>query len=104
MDLGRTARSTLRALAVVLFALSALDLVITELAVARLGAIELNPLMSPLIGTPWAMAVKLSIPAAVVLTVHRTRSRLVAGTLVATIVFYGSVSVVNVTQVLAEVA
>jgi len=104
MQARTAARSTLTVLAVVLLGLSAIDLAITELAIRRLGAVELNPLMEPLIGTPWAVVVKLGIPALVVVTVHRARSRLVAVALAGTVAFYGTVSVVNVTQVLVEVA
>lgn len=61
------------ALAVALFALSALDLVSTEVSLAH-GAVELNPLMAPLLGTPWAVVVKIGIPAVVVALALRVRS------------------------------
>ena len=62
------------ALAVALLALSALDLVVTEIGVVRYGATELNPLVASILGTPWAVLIKVGLPAVIVLLAYRVRT------------------------------
>ncbi|MGI9667480.1 MAG: DUF5658 family protein [Acidimicrobiia bacterium] len=57
-----TLRSDAGALAVALFALSALDLVVTRFAIGSLGAFEANPLFAPFVGGGMGVALKLGIP------------------------------------------
>lgn len=66
--------ATTVALAVALFALSALDLVVTEIGVVHYGATEMNPLMAPMLGTPWALVVKIGLPGFILLLAHKVRT------------------------------
>lgn len=63
---GNAALAALRAnagaLAVALFALSALDLVVTRFAIGYLGAFEANPLFAPFVASELGIALKLGIP------------------------------------------
>lgn len=88
---------------VLLLVMSAVDLVTTEVAL-RLGAVELNPVMAPVVGTRWAVLVKLGLPAAVVLAAPRVRSLLVARALKLALIIYIAVVVFNVTQLIAVMA
>ncbi len=94
-DIGRFAV----ALAVALYALSAFDLAITEIATVHLGAVEVNPLMEPLLGTPWAMVLKLGIPAAVVFAARKVQTRVVALALGAAVVGYAGVALFSIAQI-----
>lgn len=66
VEFDSTIRRSAVALALALFALNVLDLVVTDFAVTFLDAIELNPLMAPLIGTPWAIVVKVGLPIGII--------------------------------------
>lgn len=59
-------RKSALALAVALVALSTVDIMVTNLGIAYLGSIELNPIMQPLLGTAWASVAKIGIPAIIV--------------------------------------
>ncbi len=92
-------RTTAIALAFALVTLNVLDLMVTQLSVAHFGASEINPIVAPLLGTPWAVVLKVGLPAAILaLTplVRRRRSlvylRLVVG-------IYMVVAIVNVGQI-----
>lgn len=54
------------ALSVALLALNALDLTVTMFNIENLGAVELNRLVAPLLGTPWALVLKLGIPLGII--------------------------------------
>lgn len=81
--------------AVVLAMLCVADLVATRAAVAA-GAIEANPVMAPLIGTGWDIALKIAVPLTVVALSTRPVSRRYAAALRAVTVFYAVVVVWNV--------
>lgn len=63
------------ALAVALLALNALDLTVTMFNIENLGAVELNRLVAPLLGTPWAVVLKLGIPIGIIALATRVTSR-----------------------------
>ena len=92
------------ALAVALIALSALDLVVTDFAVTHMGAVEMNPLVAPMLGTPWAAAVKVGLPAAILLLATRIRSHWVLFALRTLVAVYVVVALVNLGQFIAVVA
>lgn len=60
-------RTAAFSLALALLALNLLDLMVTNLGVENYGAVEVNPVMAPLIGTPWAVVVKIGIPLGIIL-------------------------------------
>jgi Domain of unknown function (DUF5658) len=91
---GRTAV----ALAIALVALSALDLVVTEIGVTHLGAIELNPLMAPILGTMWAPALKIGLPVFILMLASRIRTAFVLNALRALVAVYLAIAVLNVGQ------
>jgi hypothetical protein len=97
-------RITATALAIALLALNVLDVVVTDFSVQRLGAVEINPLMAPLIGTPWALAVKVSLPLLVVVLASRLRSWRMVKFLRALVILYLVVVLVNVAQILYVIA
>jgi hypothetical protein len=67
-------RKAALALAVALLALNALDLTVTMFNIENLGAIELNRLVAPLLGTPWALVLKLGIPIGIIALATRVTS------------------------------
>jgi hypothetical protein len=79
MDLGQLAsgarvveddpphlRTAAISLAFALLALNLLDLIVTNFNIENYGAVEVNPVMAPLIGTPWAVVVKIGIPLGII--------------------------------------
>ena len=54
------------ALAIALLGLNVLDIIVTEFNIGRLGAVEVNGLMAPLLGTPWEFALKFGIPLGII--------------------------------------
>lgn len=92
------------ALAVALFALSALDLAVTEIGVASFGATEMNPLMASIIGTPWALVVKLGLPAIIVLLAYKVRTALAIGALRIAVAVYIVVVIFNLAQFAVVIA
>lgn len=64
---GRTdIRTAAVALAIALLGLNVLDIIVTEFNINRLGAVEVNALMAPLLGTPWEFALKFGIPLGII--------------------------------------
>lgn len=63
------------ALALTLLTLNVLDIAATNILVEGFGAVEINPLMAPLIGTPWAVALKVGIPMVAIAMATRVVSR-----------------------------
>jgi hypothetical protein len=59
LDIRRSAVS----LGLALLVLNILDLTITRINIEKLGGVELNGLIAPLIATPWALVLKIGIPA-----------------------------------------
>lgn len=92
-------RVTATALAIALLALNVLDVVVTEFSVEHLGAIEINPLMAPLIGTPWAFAIKIALPLIVIVLATRLRSWHLVKFLRLMVMLYLVVVLINIGQV-----
>lgn len=92
-------RVTATALAIALLALNVLDVVVTNFSVDHLGAVEVNPLMAPLIGTPWAFAVKIALPLIVITLATRLRSWRMVKLLRALVMLYMVVVMFNIAQV-----
>lgn len=90
------------ALSVALAVLSILDLVSTEVSMAH-GAVELNPLMAPLLGTPWAVAVKAGLPLVVVALAMRVRSTAIVPYLRVAVAAYLAVVLFTTTQLVVVV-
>lgn len=92
-------RRTAVALGSALLALNVLDVLVTDLIIERFGGFEANPLVAPLIGTPAAMLVKMSICVGVIALATRiTKPRMILYLRFAVVV-YLIVTTVNVAQV-----
>ena len=59
-------RTSAVALAIALLGLNVLDIIVTNFNIDRLGAVEVNGLMAPLLGTPWEFALKFGIPLGII--------------------------------------
>lgn len=92
-------RVTATALAIALLALNVLDVVVTEFSVDHLGAVEINPLMAPLIGTPWAFAIKVALPLIVITLATRLRSWRFVKFLRGMVALYIVIVLFNISQV-----
>ena len=92
-------RAAATALATALLALNVLDIMVTELAIRYLGAIEVNPLMAPLIGTAWAPGLKILVPLAIVVMATRARSWQVVTALRIVVGIYMVIAIIGVGQV-----
>jgi hypothetical protein len=86
------------ALAFALLALSALDLAVTNVNINNLGAVEINPLIAPLIGTPWVAVVKIGIPVGILAMSPWARSTRMLGQLRVAVAIYLTVAIVGVGQ------
>lgn len=89
----RDTRRTAVALAVALLALNILDVVTTTLVVERFGAVEVNPVMAPLIGTPWAALLKVGISLGVVGLATQIRTRVAVNGLRVAVALYLCVTI-----------
>ncbi|MGI9586369.1 MAG: DUF5658 family protein [Acidimicrobiia bacterium] len=87
------------ALALALVALNILDYTVTNFTIQNLGAVELNPLFAPLIGTPWALVAKIGLPMAVVLMATAVRSAKVLPLLRVVIAIYLGVAIFGLGQI-----
>jgi len=92
-------RVTATALAIALLALNVLDVVVTNFSVEHLGAVEINPLMAPLIGTGWAFVVKIGLPLIVITLAARLRSWRLVKMLRALVMLYMVIVTINIAQV-----
>jgi hypothetical protein len=92
------------ALAIALLALNVLDLVLTDFGISSLGAREINPLMAPLIGTPWAMVVKFGIPLAVLAMATQARTERTVLLLRIVVGLYIVLIIVTLSQIVLYVA
>ena len=63
------------ALALVLLVLNVLDTVTTNILVLEFGAIEINPIVAPMVGTPLMVALKVGLPLVVIALATRVRSK-----------------------------
>lgn len=86
------------ALAFALLALNVLDLVVTNFNVNTLGAVEINPLVAPLIGTPWVVVVKIGIPLGILALSPWGRSTRVLGMLRVVVAIYLIIAIIGVGQ------
>jgi hypothetical protein len=68
-------RLTAVVLALALLVLNVLDTVATNILVGDFGAVEINPLMAPLVGTPWMGALKVGGPLMVIALATRIKTR-----------------------------
>jgi hypothetical protein len=62
-------------LALTLLVLNVLDTVATNILVGDFGAVEINPLMAPLVGTPWMGVLKVGGPLVVIALATRINTR-----------------------------
>jgi hypothetical protein len=86
-------------LAFILLVLSLVDLAVTYVIVGGLGGVEVNPLMAPLIGTPWALAAKIGVPVVVFVLSSRVESAWTVYALRATVLVYLVVVAFGLAQV-----
>lgn len=92
------------ALALALVALNILDYMVTQFNIENLGAVELNPLFAPLIGTPWALVVKIVLPLGVVFLASAIRSTKALTLLRAVVAIYLVVAIFGLGQIALIVA
>jgi hypothetical protein len=85
-------------LAVALLALNILDTVATNILVGDFGAIEINPLMAPLVGTPWMVALKVGFPVVVIALAARIRTRRSVAMLLIVVAIYVLVAAIGLGQ------
>lgn len=97
-DLGGLRRVAV-ALAIALLILNVVDIAATNRLVGSLGAIEVNPLMAPLVGTPWMVVLKVGIPAAVISLATRISSRRSVASLSIVVGIYVLVAAINLGQI-----
>jgi hypothetical protein len=91
-------RRTAFALSFALLALNALDLTVTSFNIEYLGAIELNRIVAPLLGTPWVVMLKIGIPVLTVILAARVRSSWILTFLRIAVSIYLAVVIVGVGQ------
>jgi len=87
------------ALGFALLALNLLDLLLTDLSISAFGGTEVNPLMAPIVGTPWAAAAKLGIPILVMALAIKVRSWRTVAFLRIAVAIYVLVAVVTLAQI-----
>lgn len=92
------------ALAVAILALNVLDLTVTNFNVNRLGAVEINPIMAPLIGTPWAAVVKIGIPILILAMAPLVGSVRMLGLLRTVVAIYMVIAIIGVGQIAVALA
>jgi hypothetical protein len=92
-------RSSAVALAFALLALNVLDLVLTDFGIRVLGAREINPLMAPLIGTSWAVVVKIAFPVSVLVMATQVRTERTVRMLRIVVGVYLALTIVTLAQI-----
>ena len=92
-------RKAAAALALALLILNILDVTVTNFNIKNLGAVELNPLMAPMIGTPWAVVFKVGIPITIIAMATWGRSFRLLGVLRAVVGIYLVVVIIGLGQV-----
>lgn len=85
-------------LSLFLLALNVLDTVATNVLVGNFGAVEINPLMAPLVGTGWMVALKVGLPLVVIALSTRVKSRRPVILLSILVVFYVLVAALGLGQ------
>lgn len=97
----RTAATTL---AIALLALNVLDVAVTNFNIDHLAAVEINPIMAPLIGTPWAILAKIGIPIVIIALAAWGRSVRFFGLLRVVVAIYLVVVIIGIGQIAYVVA
>jgi len=87
------------ALAFALAALNLLDLVITRLTISSFGAVEVNPLVAPVITTQWAFALKIGLPIAILIMATQVRRDRVVRALRIAVAIYLVVVIIGLSQI-----
>jgi predicted anti-sigma-YlaC factor YlaD len=91
-------RAAAIALGIALVALNVLDLTVTDLSIRHFGATELNPIMAALLGTPWAVLLKVGLPTAILALTPRLCSGRAVVYLRMAVGVYMAVAIVNLGQ------
>lgn len=86
-------------LALALLLLNILDVTVTNFNIENLAAVEVNPLMAPMIGTPWAVIAKIGIPIAIVVMAIWGRTSRLLGPLRFVVAIYLVVVIIGVGQI-----
>ena len=97
-------RTAATALAIALLGLNLLDIMVTELAIDRFGAIEVNPLMAPIVGSQMASGLKVLIPLVILALATRARTRHSVMTLRIVVAIYLLVAIIGVGQIAYVIA
>ena len=92
-------RRAATALGVALLALSTLDIVVTNVGIETFGGVELNPILAPLIGTPWAVLLKIGLPAVAIALATRVATWRAVGYLRILVALYLVVTIYGLGQV-----
>ncbi len=87
------------ALALALLLLNILDVTVTNFNIKNLGAVEVNPLMAPIIGTPWAAVFKVGISIAIIAMATWGRSFRLLGVLRIVVGIYLVVVIIGLGQI-----
>jgi hypothetical protein len=87
------------ALALALLLLNILDVTVTNFNIKNLGAVEVNPLMAPMIGTPWAAVFKVGIPITIIAMATWGRSFRLLGVLRVVVGVYLVVVIIGLGQI-----
>ncbi|HSJ70815.1 MAG TPA: DUF5658 family protein [Acidimicrobiia bacterium] len=91
-------RNAAIALGVALVALNVLDLMVTDLSIRHFGATEVNPIMAAVLGTPWAVLLKVGLPTAILALTPHLRSGRALVYLRTAVFIYMVVTIVNLGQ------
>ena len=92
-------RKAAAALALALLLLNILDVTVTNFNIENLAAVEMNPLMAPMIGTPWAVIFKIGVPVAIIAMAIWGRTFRLLGVLRVVVVIYLAVVILGVGQI-----
>lgn len=85
-------------LALALLALNVLDTIATNILVLDFGAVEINPLMAPLVGTSWMVVLKVGLPLVVIALATRISSRRAVTLISIVVAVYVFVAALNLGQ------
>lgn len=85
-------------LAVTLLVLNVLDTVATNILVLDFGAVEINPIVAPMVGTPLMVALKVGLPIVVIALATRVTSRRAVLMLSILVAFYTFVAALGLGQ------
>lgn len=91
-------RSVAVVLALSLLVLNIVDTVATNILVGDFGAVEINPLMAPLVGTGWMVLLKVGLPLVTIALAARVGSRRSVTLLSIVVAVYVSVAALGLGQ------